>query len=134
MLNFFCYVMLIVIPVGVVTGTLMALYHKLTSKSRRIRHTLENHVSIEELFVSLEFVLQTEINLYESYLQNKTDIDLTTLQNSEFINIYKDLSMKCLKAPSPQFWELAEVYMSRESIQTYITQRVYDYLAEKVKE
>jgi hypothetical protein len=41
--------------------------------------------------------------------------------------------MRCLKAVSPQFWEMVEVYMTRESAQTYITQRVYDYLAKKVQ-
>jgi hypothetical protein len=91
-------------------------------------------MSIEELLVSLEFILKTEMDLYEKMMANTSDVDLTNLQNSEFNSIYQSLSMQCLKAVSPQFWELIEIYMDREAVQTYITQRVYNYLADKVRE
>jgi hypothetical protein len=103
-------------------------------KTRQKEMLLQNHMSIEELLVSLEFILKTEMDLYEKMMANTSDVDLTNLQNSEFNSIYQSLSMQCLKAVSPQFWELIEIYMDREAVQTYITQRVYNYLADKVRE
>lgn len=118
--------------VGVILGAFL-LFRHFCKKEKDKLTILQNHMSLEELLISLEFILTTEINIYENILQNTTDTDLTTLQNSEFNAIYKELSMQCLKSVSPQFWELIEVYMTRDSIQTYITQRVYNYLAEKVR-
>lgn len=112
---------------------IIAFYLKAVQKRRLKENTLQNRMDIGDLFMALEFILKTEMDLYEMILRNTSDVDLTTIDNSEFINIYQDLSRTCLKSVSPQFWELIEVYMDREAAQTYITQRVYNYLSDKVR-
>lgn len=102
-------------------------------KTRRKTLAMENRVDLGDLFIALEFIIKTESDLYEQYLANNSGNDFTTITNNEFNNIYKELSMRCLKAISPQFWESAEVYITRETIQTYVTQRVFNYLADKIK-
>ena len=105
---------------------------RIRKKSEQKRLAMENRVELAELFVALEFIIKTESDLYEQYLINNTGNDFTNITNTEFNNIYQTLSMQCLKAISNQFWESAEVYISRETVQTYVTQRVFNYLADKI--
>lgn len=85
-------------------------------------------MNIGEIFVTIDFIVKTECNLFEEYFQNNSTADIPTLSNSEFTNIYNTLSMNCLKAISPTLWDLGELYMNREEIQTYITQSVMQFL------
>jgi hypothetical protein len=124
---------LLALFIAMLVGCLMLLKAGINIDFTRRQAPLEHKIELSDLFVNLEFVIKIECDLYETYLENNTDQDLTTITNTEFTNIYQDLSMRCLKAVSPQFWEMVEVYMTRESAQTYITQRVYDYLAKKVQ-
>lgn len=94
--------------------------------------TIENRIDLVELFGAIDLIIATEAALYEQYLRINSDIDITKITNEEFINIYNDLSMRCLRAVSPQFWESAELYMDREAIQTYITEKVLQYLTDKI--
>ena len=112
--------------------SVLAANEQIKKKTRRKTLAMENRVDLGELFVALEFIIKTESDLYEQYLANNTGNDLTTITNTEFKNIYEALSMRCLKAISPQFWESAEVYITRETVQTYVTQRVFNYLADKI--
>jgi hypothetical protein len=124
---------LLALFIAMLVGCLMLLKAGINIDFTKRQAPLEHKIELSDLFVNLEFVIKIECDLYETYLENNTDQDLTTITNTEFTNIYQDLSMRCLKAVSPQFWEMVEVYMTRESAQTYITQRVYDYLAKKVQ-
>lgn len=92
---------------------------------------LENKLNIGEVFITIDFIIKTECDLYEQYFENNTTADMITLTNSEFTNIYNSISMQCLKAVSPTLWELAEVYMTRDEVQTYITQKVMQFLLDK---
>lgn len=94
--------------------------------------TMENRIDLVDLFGAIELIVATEAALYEQYLKTNSDIDITKITNDEFLNIYNDLSMRCLKAVSPQFWESAELYMNREALQTYITEKVLQYLTDKI--
>ena len=94
--------------------------------------TMENRIDLVELFGAIDLIIATEAALYEQYLRINSDIDITKITNEEFINIYNDLSMRCLRAVSSQFWESAELYMDREAIQTYITEKVLQYLTDKI--
>lgn len=92
---------------------------------------LQNRINIGELFVTIDFIVKIECDLFEQYFERNTTADMTTLTNSEFTNIYNELSMRCLKAVSSMMWDLSEVYMNREEVQTYITQKVMTFLLEK---
>lgn len=94
---------------------------------------LKNRIELSDIFVTIELIISTEKNLYEDFLiSNGGNTDYASMTNTEFTNIYKEMSAQCLRAISPQLWDMAEIYMNRREIQTYITQQVYNYLAEKV--
>lgn len=92
---------------------------------------MDNRINIGEVFVSIDFIIKTETDLFERYFENNTNQEFTSLTNSEFTNIYNELSMRCLKAVSPLLWEISEIYMDRTEVQTYITQRVMDFLLDR---
>ena len=123
----------ICIPVACLLLLAYFLFVYLKREEQRRKMVLENRMDLTELFAALEVIIVTEENLYEQYLKTNTDTDITTLTNSEMTNIYRDLSMRCLKAVSPAFWDAVEVYMTREAVQTYITQRVMQYLTDKIQ-
>lgn len=128
---------IILITIVVLTGAViivLAVNERIKKKHRQKTLAMENRVPLEELFIALEFIIKTESDLYEQYLANNSGTDFTTITNQEFNNIYQELSMRCLKAISTQFWESAEVYVTRETIQTYVTQRVFNFLADKISE
>lgn len=117
--------------------TVVVTYFIIATKKRKIisqANILEHRVDIGELFVILEFIIKTETDLYESFLETNSTTDLSTLSNAEFVNIYQDISKNCLKSISRQFWELCELYINRELVETYVTQRVMSYLTDKLNE
>lgn len=126
-------VLLLIAFTAVCVIAVIAVNELIKKKTRRKTLAMENRVDLGELFIALEFIIKTESDLYEQYLADNTGNDYTTLTNNEFNNIYKELSMRCLKAISEQFWESVEVYVTRETVQTYVTQRVFSYLADKIK-
>lgn len=95
---------------------------------------LKNRISLNELFASLEIAISTEMTLFENGIIRNSDQTIATVTNAEFINMYNELSMSCMKAISPEFWDMVEVYMTRESVQTYITERCMQFLLEKRRE
>ena len=54
------------------------------------------------------------------------------MSNSEFENSYRELATRILESVSPNLWDMFELYMTRESIQTYVTEQVQIYLSEKI--
>lgn len=121
------------IPLLIVMLIAFVLYGRMSNSYHMRKLAVENRIDLQELLATLELIIHTEEALYEQYLNTNSDIDITTINNSELTNIYQELSMRCLKAVSPQFWSMTENYMTRESIQTYITQRVLQYLTDKIE-
>lgn len=95
---------------------------------------LRNRISLSELFASLEIALNTEMTLFENGIIRNSDQSIATVNSAEFKNLYNALAMNCMKAISPNFWDMVEVYMTRESVQTYITERCMQFLLNKRKE
>lgn len=95
---------------------------------------LRNRISLSELFASLEIALNTEMTLFENGIIRNSDQSIATINSAEFKNLYNALAMNCMKAISPNFWDMVEVYMTRESVQTYITERCMQFLLDKRKE
>lgn len=95
---------------------------------------LRNRISLSELFASLEITLNTEMTLFENGIIRNSDQSIATVTSAEFKNLYNALAMNCMKAVSPNFWDMVEVYMTRESVQTYITERCMQFLLDKRKE
>lgn len=95
---------------------------------------LANRTDLVELFTTLDFIILTETNIYEQILETNSNTNWAGLSNSEFLNIYRDLSMRCLKAVSDNCWRQFELYMSRQTVQTYVTQKVMKYLTDKVED
>lgn len=120
----------ICMPLGVL---LFLLLHYLTLPFIREMHMQKNRMELTEIYATAESVISIECALYEKYFETNTTSDLQSLSNSEFLNIYNDLSMRCLKAFSENFWRAAEVYVTREELQTYITQRTFNYLHSKIR-
>lgn len=100
-------------------------------KSLSHQQIWDTRMNIGEVFVCIDFIIQIESKLFEQYFQNNTTADLTSLTNTEFTNIYNELSMRCLKAVSPAMWQMSELYMNREEVQTYITQQVMQWLLDR---
>ena len=121
------------IPICIILIVAIALYGHYTSDYRVRKLTLSNRMELQDLLATLELIIHTEEALYEQYLSTNSDIDLTKINNSELTNIYQELSMRCLKAVSPQFWDMVGLYMTKEAIQTYITQRTLQYLTDKIE-
>ena len=119
--------------VVLVTLVIMLIVYRLFGQWVIHRHNIQYRMELTDVFVTLEFIIKVETDLYETYLANNgQQTDYTTLTNTEFINIYRDLSNHCLRAVSSELWRMGELYMSRESLETYVTQKVYSYLADKV--
>ena len=117
-------------PLG---ALLFLLLHYLILPFIREMHMQKNRMELTEIYATAESVISIECALYEKYFETNTTSDLQSLSNSEFLNIDNDLSMRCLKAFSENFWHAAEVYVTREELQTYITQRTFNYLHSKIR-
>lgn len=127
------HILLIGVTVIVVALAIVGIVYRFFGQWIVHRHNVEFRMELTDIFVTLEFIIKVETDLYETYLANNgQQTDYTTLTNTEFINIYRDLSSHCLHAVSSELWRMGELYMSRESLETYVTQKVYSYLADKV--
>lgn len=127
--TFFVASFAIVLTLGVGCAIL---FQKVIHPNIRELVVQKNRMSLADIFETAEFIVTIECNLYEKYFDANTTAGMQSLSNSEFLNIYNDLAMKCLKAFSPSFWAAAEVYITREELQTYVTQRVFNYLHSKI--
>lgn len=121
------------IIVALVTcGTLGFIAHRVI---KAIRHAskLKNTPPFEDLMKNLELVLANEIASYERMLDYSTDgVDLDGfISNSQFINIYNDLSRRVIYSLSDDFYYLMSTYLTEDEVQSYIAQRIYLYLATK---
>ena len=130
----FCEVLLSAIAICLSIGCMLyfGLRYLLLPFIREL-HVQKNRVELTEIFTTAEAIIGIECALYEKYFETNTTADLQSLSNSEFLNIYNDLSMRCLKSFSENFWRSAEVYITREELQTYVTQRVFNYLHDKIR-
>lgn len=119
--------------IGICAGIsiVLVVFHRVFRDWHHHRMLALNRMNIGEVFVTIDFIVKTECALYEQYFENNTNVEFTTLSNNEFTNIYNDLAMRCLKAVSPHLWETAEQFMTREEVQTYITQAVMQFLLSK---
>lgn len=113
-----------------ILGIITYYFHQ-QHKSLSHQQIWDTRMNIGEVFVCIDFIIQIESKLFEQYFQNNTTADLTSLTNTEFTNIYNELSMRCLKAVSPAMWQMSELYMNREEVQTYITQQVMQWLLDR---
>ena len=120
----------ICLPIG---GLIYLLLHYVVLPFILNLHIQTNRIELTEIYATAESVISIECTLYEKYFETNTTADIQSLSNSEFLNIYNDLSMRCLKSFSENFWRAAEVYVTREELQTYITQRVFNYLHSKIR-
>lgn len=121
----------VILPICGLVALIWLLLKKTSRDYFERKLVLQNRINIGELFITIDFIVKIECDLFEQYFERNTTADMTTLTNSEFTNIYNELSMRCLKAVSPMMWDLSEVYMNREEVQTYITQKVMTFLLEK---
>lgn len=128
---FFAILLLVLLITVIIVGAIVFVYRFLFQQNTERKTVMENAVPLDEIFVALEFIISTETNLYEQYLSNHGKGDIAGLSNTEFKNIYNELSMRILKSVSPSMWSMCEMYMTREAIQTYITERVFNYLLDK---
>lgn len=90
-------------------------------------------MSIVEVFGAIDLITTNECTLYERYFANTTDISFVAMTNSQFINVYNDLSSRVLHAFSPGFLEMANVYLTTDEINTYAAQLIYNFLADKIQ-
>lgn len=102
---------------------------------RTYRHTakLKSTPGFDELMKTLELVMANEIASYERLLDYSTDgVDLDGfITNSQFVNIYNDLSKQIIYGLSDDFYYLMSTYWTEGEVQSYISQRVYLYLINK---
>mgnify|MGYP001864019624 FL=1 len=88
-------------------------------------------LDLSELLSTLNLIIATEEKLYDDYIFN-TNAPYASMSNSEFENSYRELATRILESVSPNLWDMFELYMTRESIQTYVTEQVQIYLSEKI--
>lgn len=126
--------LIVIVAAGLMICGVLYFWHRMTLKNIRLDTYLKNKIEISDIFIILEFIVKVETDLYETFLETNSNTNLSTLTNSEFLNIYNDLSKSCLKAISPTMWEIASVYVNKTTVQTYVTQRVMSYLTSKIHE
>lgn len=127
------FILLTVLLIGAVFIWAPMAYHHYLRKERRYTVNLQHRIDIVELFASLDFIIKVETDIYEQILETNSTINWVGLTNTEFINIYNELAMRCLKAISSISWEMFDIYIKRETVQTYVTQKVMQYLMVKTE-
>lgn len=124
---------IISIAIPTISVTLYLLFSYIFSRRRKLYPRVKYRIKLRELYDTVDLIIATEIATYEKYLGNSTQNDLDSpLTNSQFINIYDDLCKRILTGLSPTFYEMVSVYMTEDAMNTYITQRIYNYLADRV--
>lgn len=127
------YIFCTATAIAILFGIVVAVDNLIYRKDRVYRHVLENRMSLEEILNSTDLVLATEVVMYERYLEDTGNAMLTNITNSEFVNIYNDLSRKILASFDDKFYQMASLYFTKEEFQSYLVNRVYDYLSNKIK-
>lgn len=127
------YIFCTAAAIAILFGIVVAVDNLIYRKDRVYRHVLENRMSLEEILNSTDLVLATEVVMYERYLEDTGNVMLTNITNSEFVNIYNDLSRKILASFDDKFYQMASLYFTKEEFQSYLVNRVYDYLSNKIK-
>lgn len=109
---------------GGVIGTSYVVFLKILTKYRRIT----SDVTIQELLVILNSVIQTELDLFDQ------DVFSTkgALTNTNFENYYHEISTHIISSLSPVFFDNMSKYMNEEAVITLIGRRVKAYLVTKV--
>ena len=82
-----------------------------------------------ELLVSLNAIIENEINVYERSI---FDGGRKIVNNSQYNNYYKDLAERIIDDLSPEFFERVSFFMKKEAIVSLICRTVKDYLSEKI--
>ena len=87
------------------------------------------NLSMSELMVSLNTIIENEINVYERSI---FDGGRKIINNSQYNNYYKDLAERIIDDLSPEFFERVSFFMKKEAIVSLICRTVKDYLSEKI--
>lgn len=89
--------------------------------------------TLVDLMATLQVIINTEEQLYTDYIFNFQDPDHGSMTNAQYENAYRELCAKILGSISDTMWMQFDIYMTRESIATYITEEVQKYLKSKIK-
>lgn len=87
------------------------------------------NLSMSELMVSLNTIIENEINVYERSI---FDGGRKIINNAQYNNYYKDLAERIIGDLSPEFFERVSFFMKKEAIVSLICRTVKDYLSEKI--
>lgn len=87
------------------------------------------NLSMSELLVSLNTIIENEINVYERSI---FDGGRKIINNAQYNNYYKDLAERIIDDLSPEFFERVSFFMKKEAIVSLICRTVKDYLSEKI--
>ena len=87
------------------------------------------NLSMSELMVSLNTIIENEINVYERSI---FDGGRKIVNNSQYNNYYKDLAERIIDDLSPEFFARVSFFMKKEAIVSLICRTVKDYLSEKI--
>lgn len=87
------------------------------------------NLSMSELMVSLNTIIENEINVYERSI---FDGGRKIINNAQYNNYYKDLAERIIDDLSPEFFERVSFFMKKEAIVSLICRTVKDYLSEKI--
>lgn len=114
-----------VILSSLVIGTTYVVFLKIMTKY----HKTVDQVSIQELLMVLNAVIQTEFDLFDKdiFVNNRG------ITNSNFENYYNEISMHIIDSLSPVFFENMSKYMTQDAIITLVGRKVKEYLTLKVK-
>ena len=87
------------------------------------------NLSMSELMVSLNTIIENEINVYERSI---FDGGRKIVNNSQYNNYYKDLAERIIDDLSPEFFERVSFFMKKEAIVSLICRTVKAYLSENI--
>lgn len=127
-LEFALYAVIIAI---IITGVLYFIFHVIIWPFRKRDLIYSIPLQLEELLITLNLIITTEEKLYDDYIFTSAKA-YSSMSNAEYENAYRDLCENILTSVSPDLWDLFSIYMTRESIQTYVTEQVHNYLALKI--
>ena len=86
-------------------------------------------LTIEELFNSINVIVNNEISLYE---RNILDNGGKIITNASYQNYYKDIMENIKKALSPDIVARISFYLKEEALITWISREVKIYLNSKI--
>lgn len=86
-------------------------------------------LTIEELFNSINVIVNNEISLYE---RNILDNGGKIITNASYQNYYKDIMENITKALSPDIVARISFYLKEEALITWISREVKIYLNSKI--